>query len=83
MAIINNLQYKGLTKSDGYFKVANVDLNKTSMTFNVAACYSQGEDALYYDTYTCDYDLYGKNPIEQAYEHIKSLPKFLDGISDN
>jgi len=73
----------GIEVDDAYHRVERVTLvNKTSITFAVNA-YKDSEIEAYITSkfYSCDYDISGKNPMAQAYDHLKTLPEF-SGATD-
>jgi len=72
----------GLTATDAYHRVENVSLaSKTEITFSVRSYVSTDMPFFAEDFYSCAYDLSGSNPIQQAYEHLKTLPEFA-GATD-
>lgn len=81
MALLKNTTFKGISISDAYFRVCSVDMTKVAMSFTVEICASSTDDALSYRYYSCEYNIDGSNPIEQAYDHLKTLKEY-DGFKD-
>ena len=72
----------GLTATDAYHRVENVALaSKTEITFSVRSYASTDMPFFAEEFYSFSYDLTGANPIQQAYEHLKTLPEF-SGATD-
>jgi hypothetical protein len=68
----------GIEVDDAYHRVEQVSLvNKSNISFAVNA-YKDSENKTYITSkfYSCQYDLAGKNPIAQAYAHLKTLEEF-------
>jgi hypothetical protein len=74
---------QGFNAENAYHRVENVSLlNKNSLNFMVLSYVSPSNNVSFQvDTYNCDYDLEGDNPIKQAYEYLKTLPEF-SGATD-
>jgi hypothetical protein len=51
------------------------------MSFVVTWSEAPGTAMLRQDTYSCDLDIDGENPVRQAYLHLKTLPEFA-GATD-
>lgn len=68
--------------ADAYLRVDHLLIQeKTHLSYRVRVY--QGLDAKFpieEVPLSCAYDLAGKNPIAQAYEHVKSLPEFTDAV---
>jgi hypothetical protein len=72
----------GIEVDDAYHRVEQVTLaNKSNITFVVNA-YKDSEIKTYITnkSYACKYDITGKNPMVQAYEHLKTLPEFASAM---
>jgi hypothetical protein len=81
MAIKKNFETQfGFTLIDAYHKVLSVKIeNKTSMVFSVGVFVSaEKEIPAQAITYFCSYDLNGSNALNQAYNHLKTLPEFAN-----
>ena len=68
----------GIEVDDAYHRVEQVTLvNKSNIHFAVNA-YKDSENKAYITNkfYSCQYDLAGKNPMAQAYMHLKTLEEF-------
>lgn len=74
---------QGFIAEDAYFRVEEVKLfGKDKIAFNVRGYKDDsGFPAFEDQSVFCDYDLSGKNPIAQAYEHLKKLPQFADAFN--
>ena len=69
----------GLQATDAYHRVEALTLiSKTSMQYHVRSYVSVDNPFFTEETYTSSYDISGVNPIQQAYEHIKTLDAFSD-----
>jgi hypothetical protein len=83
MAIRKNFETQfGFTLVNAYHKVMSVKIeNKTSMAFSVGAFVnSEKEIPAQAISYSCSYDLNGGNALNQAYNHLKSLPEFAGAV---
>lgn len=80
MALLQSLSMKVGSRSvefDGaYARVSEYHGTKSRMSFVVAWSETLGTDMLRQDTYMCDLDINGENPVRQAYLHLKTLPEF-------
>lgn len=71
----------GIQVKNAYHRVEGLVLeNKNEIKFNVRASVSGIEPHFSDNVYYCKYNLEGKNPFEQAYEYLKSLPDFADAV---
>lgn len=66
---------------DCYIRVSAVNASKSEAQASVA--YLEGADGRLYFSETHDFqiDMQGGNPMQQAYEHLKTLPAFA-GATD-
>jgi hypothetical protein len=83
MAIRKNFETRfGLTLVNAYHKVMSVKIeNKTSMAFSVGVFVDAAKEIpAQAISYFCDYDLNGGNALNQAYNHLKSLPEFVGAV---
>lgn len=73
---------QGFTANNAYFRVEEIKLlNKTQIAFSVRGYKDNSGVPAFEDCFLfCDYDIAGKNPIAQAYEHLKTLPEFQNAI---
>lgn len=76
MALLKTITHKGITIQNAYHKVTGAQITKVNMSFDCTVSASSGSEALAKETYFCDYDIAGENPIKQAYQHLKTLPEF-------
>jgi hypothetical protein len=69
----------GFEAVDAYHRVEGVRLiSKEIIAFQVRL-YKTADFAHFDDKqYECNFSLQGKNPLAQAYEHLKTLPEFAD-----
>ncbi|HDT5146464.1 TPA: hypothetical protein QHS21_002524 [Klebsiella michiganensis] len=77
-----NVMYKGIPVNGAGISVGviNISEDKTVMSFIVNYT-APGSDIVFdQETFSCDYDLDGPNPEENAYTHLKTLSKFSDAI---
>lgn len=73
----------GLTATNAYHRVEGVSIDgKTKIKFHVRS-YADVENYPSFEdqALSCSYDIAGNNPIQQAYEHLKTLPEFA-GATD-
>jgi hypothetical protein len=73
---------QGFTADDAYFRVEEVKLSgKDKIAFSVRGYKDDSGLPAFEDRpLTCDYDIEGKNPIAQAYDHVKTLPEFAGAV---
>jgi hypothetical protein len=72
----------GVDIDDAYHRVEQITLtSKSSIAFAVNA-YKDSKISAYITnkSYACKYDITGKNPMIQAYEHLKTLPEFAGAM---
>lgn len=81
MALSKTINFKGVTIADAYHRVWGVTLTKDTVSFGCGVHASDDTDMIDSTSYTCAYDIAGNNPINQAYEHLKTLPEFA-GATD-
>jgi hypothetical protein len=74
---------QGFTANNAYFRVEEVKLvNKNKIAFSIRGYKDNSGLPAFEDcSLSCDYDIEGKNPIAQAYNHLKTLPEFA-GATD-
>lgn len=65
---------------DAYIKIERVDANKIAGMAYVTIYPEPGKRELKTDVQEFNVDLGGSNFIRQAYEHIKTLPDYIDAI---
>jgi len=70
----------GFVAENSYLRVEGVRLEtKNSLVFRVRSYKDESSVYHFADVeYSCAYDLEGKNPIAQAYEHLKTLSEFAE-----
>lgn len=82
MALSKNINYKGIDVSNAYIKVWRIDGDKTTLKCGVGYyASSSSHDLFKSETYEFSYNINGENPIQQAYEYLKTLPEF-SGATD-
>ena len=64
-----------------YARVSEYHGTKSRMSFVVTWSEAPGTAMLRQDTYSCDLDIDGENPVRQAYLHLQTLPEFA-GATD-
>jgi hypothetical protein len=67
----------GVTISEAYCRAVDFSVGKNQMSFNVQVFADKDKTPVESDRFTTSYDLNGQNPYVQAYNHLKTLPKFL------
>lgn len=78
MALSKTITFKGITVTDAYMKVWQIQGDKTEISFGLGYFASADGEMFDSKTFTMSYDIDGDNPIRQAYTHLKSLPDFAD-----
>lgn len=69
----------GVSIENAYHRVEGVQLVTKDRIFFSVKSYKDVEKPNFASCgYECFYDLDGDNPIKQAYEYLKTLPKFAD-----
>lgn len=83
MAIEKTIEFKGITVVDAHITAVMpaISIGNRTMTFGVQYRSSAGAEVFQSEIMESPYSLDGGNPVEQAYEHLKSLPAF-DGAID-
>lgn len=80
MAIKISTIHKGISVTDAYCRVSNIDLTKSVMDFKLEMRALEASEAFNVLEFTCPYDIAGENPIAQAYVHLKTLPEFAGAV---
>lgn len=71
----------GIEISNAYIRVEAVRLiGKNKIEFSVCVYFDPLKSVLESTQVVCGYDLFGENPIAQAYSHLKTLPEFADAV---
>ena len=66
---------------NAYLRVENISIfEKTKLVFSIVGRKTPESQIISSNSYNCDYNINGDNPIKQAYLHIKSLPEFADAV---
>lgn len=66
---------------NAYLRVENVSIfEKTKLVFSIVGRKTAESQIINSNSYNCQYDIDGENPIKQAYIHAKSLPEYSDAI---
>lgn len=78
MAIKNTITFKGLIVNRAYIRVLmpTISPGNTRFEFLTHTMVSSESEALTATGYEAPYSLVGSNPVEQAYEYLKTLPEF-------
>lgn len=78
MAIKKTIDFKGITVEQAYVRVVMPTISPGNTRFEFVAYTMATPEAetLTAKAYEAPYDLLGPNPIEQAYEHLKTLPEY-------
>lgn len=82
MALLVSVEYRGLQVGNAYTTVCQptISPNKNEVVFCVVYRVSPEHDEFTSEMLQGPYDLAGENPYVQAYEYLKTLPKFADAI---
>lgn len=65
---------------NSYIKVNKVSCNKSNIRIYYDFKKSFDSDPFASNAVNCNYEIYGENPIKQAYLHLKTLPEFADAV---
>ncbi|HBT3650453.1 MULTISPECIES: hypothetical protein [Klebsiella pneumoniae complex] len=78
MAFKLDFIFSGLNVVGGYVEVSSpaISADEKKLSFGVNFSVNHSEPLLTAESYTCDYDINGGNPFEQAYAYLKTLEKF-------
>jgi hypothetical protein len=72
----------GFEAVNAYHRVEAVRLeSKTAISFHIRSYTAVDKPFFEESVLSCTYEIDGKNPIAQAYEHLKTLPEFA-GATD-
>jgi len=84
MALSKTITTKhGFVASSAYLRVENARISsKITLDFSLSYYKESNQDEPFETrSFVCAYDMAGENPLEQAYEHLKTLPEFA-GATD-
>lgn len=83
MALKLDVTHRGLSIKDSYVVVVmpTISTGKDSLEFGVWYKAGAEHEQFLASNYSAPYDLYGGNPFEQAYKHLRTLPEF-SGAAD-
>jgi hypothetical protein len=75
---MNMVSPQGFDVQDAYLRVESVQLAKKDALQFVLRMYKNSQEKLAFDgqQFSCEYVLNGNNPLNQAYNYIKTLPEF-------
>lgn len=80
MALKKTFEISGLTVTDGYLRVTNVEGTKNRVAYVVAFQTSANHNALRHESFSFTPSMNGANFIQQAYENLKSLEGYTDAV---
>lgn len=72
---------QGIEVTNSYQRVefVTIDKNKSSISFRLRVYKDITSNSYLSDAvFNCSYNINESNPIQQAYEHLKTLPQFAD-----
>lgn len=83
MAITITVTFKGIVVNNAYVRVLMPTISPGNTRFEFVAhiMATPEEESFKAIAYEAPYDLSGANPVEQAYEYLKTLPEF-EGYTD-
>tara|TARA_R110000868_G_scaffold89883_1_gene249885 strand:- start:56 stop:304 length:249 start_codon:yes stop_codon:yes gene_type:complete len=81
MALSKTTTFKGVTISNAYHRVWGVTITTDAVSFGIGVHASADAEMIDSTSHTCSYNIAGSNPIQQAYEHLKTLTEF-SGATD-
>lgn len=78
MALQKTVKTKfGFEAVNAYHKIGSISVNdKTTISFILESKIDASNEPFEVESFSCNYDLNGNNPIAQAYAHLKTLPEF-------
>ena len=76
MALKKTYQRDGVTITDAYIKVGNINGTKNWFSFTVEIKANQDAHPVMEETHSIAPSMEGGNFVKQAYEHLKTLPEF-------
>jgi hypothetical protein len=79
MALQLTIDFKGVQVPDAYHCISRIE-GKTTMGCYVTCAAARGGEPLCETRYEFVYSIGGPNAIQQAYEHLKTLPDFEDAM---
>jgi hypothetical protein len=66
---------------NAYLRVENVSIfEKTKLVFSIVGRKTPESQIISSNSYNCEYNIDGENPIKQAYVHAKALPEYSEAI---
>ena len=69
----------GFDCPSAYHKIGNISIsNKDTLKFSLLIFKEQNLNFFDEKSYECEYDISGRNPIQQGYVYLKSLPEFAN-----
>ena len=80
MALKKTFEISGLTVTNGYLRVSNIEGTKNRLVFVVAFQTSASNDALRHESFSFTPSMTDANFIKQAYEHLKTLEGYKDAV---
>lgn len=83
MALSMPIEFRGVPVSAAYIRVVEpaIGADKQSMRFGIQYCATPEHPPLQVrEVAEAPYDLDGANPLQQAYEHLKTLPEFVGAV---
>ncbi|MDP9653340.1 UNVERIFIED_ORG: hypothetical protein J2W87_001249 [Pseudomonas putida] len=83
MALKKNISFRGLVVEEAYVRVVTPTIapGNTRFVFVAQIMASAEHEPLSSSSFEAPYSLLGSNPVEQAYEYLKTLPEF-EGCTD-
>lgn len=83
MALKKDIEFKGISVVGAYLRAVSPTIRRGNDHLEFILEYAADENSQYFKVraFECPYDLDGANPIEQAYEYLKTLEEFSD-VSD-
>lgn len=81
MALQVNLTYCNIPINGAYVRVKQVEATKNKIVAQLT--YHADKDSQQFDAKAVlleSYELDGANPFVQVYEHLKTLPEFVDAV---
>lgn len=76
MALKKTYQRDGVTVTDAYIKVGNINGTKNRFSFTVEVKANEEAPAVMEETYSMSPSMDGGNFVKQAYDYLKTLPEY-------
>lgn len=80
MALKQHFNFRGINIEDAYFRVASFNGDKAAFGYEVSVHADPVAQPLASLLFHAPFNLDGGNIVQQAYEHLKTLPEFAGAV---